>query len=60
MNETIDLIAALTVVALALGFLLRRRLRRRRSGAESEASACGSCGRCGSAPRCSDRQGRVG
>jgi hypothetical protein len=60
MNETIDLIAALAVVALALGFLLWRRLRRRGTGPDSGASACGSCGRCGVAPRCSQRQGRVG
>lgn len=48
MNETLDLIAVLVLVALAFGFLLRRQLRRRKAPAGTKAcSSCGSCNRCG-------------
>lgn len=58
MNETLDLILVLALVALAFGFLLRRQLRRRKAAALGD--SCSSCGRCGSEPVCGSRQGRVG
>ncbi|MDD2730409.1 FeoB-associated Cys-rich membrane protein [Malikia sp.] len=58
MNETLDLIVVLALVALAFGFLLRRQLRRRQAATAGE--SCSGCARCGSAPACGSRQDRVG
>lgn len=58
MSQTLDLIAALALVALAVAFLLRRQWRRRQASAAGE--SCSGCGRCGSAPSCGSRQDRVG
>lgn len=58
MNETLDLIAVLALVALAVGFLLRRQLHRKQAAANGE--SCSGCGRCGSEPVCGSRQDRVG
>lgn len=55
MNETLDLIAALALVVLAVGFLLRRQWRRRRAAGGS----CSGCSRCGSEPVCGSRQSRA-
>lgn len=58
MNQTLDLIAVLALVALAVAFLLRRQWRRRLAAAAG--ASCSGCGRCGAAPSCSNRQDRVG
>ncbi len=58
MNETLDLISVLVLVALAAGFLLRRQLIRRKAAAAGE--SCPGCGRCGSSPDCASRQDSVG
>lgn len=50
MNQTLDLIVTLALVAVAGLFLLRRQWRRRKSAAAGSAKACSSCGTCG---RCS-------
>ena len=55
MNETLDLIAALALVTLAVAFLLRRQWRRR----QAPAGACSGCARCGSEPVCGSRQSRA-
>ncbi len=52
MNETLDLIITLALVAVAGLFLLRRQWRRRKptvagSGGAKACSSCGTCGRCG-------------
>ncbi len=44
MNEILDLMAVLVVVAVASGFLLRRHVFRRKQQA---GSGCGRCDRCG-------------
>ncbi len=50
MNETLDLIITLALVAVAGLFLLRRQWRRRKptaAGAVKACSSCGTCCRCG-------------
>lgn len=47
MNQTLDLIVTLALVAVAGLFLLRRQWRRRKPSAANSAKACSSCGTCG-------------
>jgi flagellar biogenesis protein FliO len=45
MNQTLDLIAVLALVAVAIAYLVRRHWRSRRRSARGV--SCSACGRCG-------------